>query len=59
MMQDWKGDRIAMHREASDLQTINHDSNIGRATISQRCFVLFQPFAPVILDSRLAGMQKG
>ena len=23
--QDWKGARIAMHRESSDLQTINHD----------------------------------
>ena len=35
MMQDWEGDRIAMHCEASDLQTINHDSNIGRVTINQ------------------------
>ena len=44
MIQDWKGDKIAMHREASDLQTISHDSKIGRATISQRCFVLVLGF---------------
>ena len=33
MMQVWEGDRIAMHCEASDLQTINHDSKIGRGPV--------------------------
>ena len=36
MMQDWEGDRIAMHCAASDLQTISHDRKIGRVRTNQR-----------------------